>query len=596
MTAAAPKLNRAEWIDAWPKAVALWSRYARLREPVWCDSALEAEREGLGDGIAMIRLDDHRVIVSLPAVERNDLAGHAMAVLAHEAGHHVYAPGDLADQGRMVVRARRALPRFETSVPLVLNLWNDLLVNDRLYREHGIAVDTVYRALGGGSRGELWNFYLRTYEKLWALPSGSLAGSVAATDSQRAMYFSGTLANLPIDVDADASLAARLVRSYSRDFVRGAGRFAAVAYPYLARDYEQERGLAAFLDALQPGAGAGIPDGLAEAEADEEADARHPAREAAKPETGSAAGTGAMSGDTGGRSAGQAREPFQYGEILRAMGIEFDPNEAALRMYRELALPRLVPFPERRTPRSLEPHPEGWDVWEPGEPLDRVDWVRTLSRNPVVIPGLNLMERVEGFMPGPEPAREPMWLDLYVDSSGSMPNPTVNLSYLTLAGAIVALSALRAGARVQATLWSGKREVAKTDGFVDDERAILSILIGSFGGGTQFPLHVLRDTYASRKPTDRPVHVFCISDDGITTMLDDDEKGKPGAVVTMDALEKARGGGTLALNLYGDWKNDKGIVKLNELGFDVVAVRDWESLVAFAEAFARKRYDFKERA
>ena len=43
---------------------------------------------------------------------------------------------------------------------------------------------------------------------------------------------------------------------------------------------------------------------------------------------------------------------------------------------------------------------------------------------------------------------QPLDLDLYVDCSGSMPNPQVNVSYLTLAGAIVALSALRAGARV----------------------------------------------------------------------------------------------------------------------------------------------------
>ncbi|MCX7023002.1 MAG: VWA domain-containing protein [Spirochaetes bacterium] len=571
-----------EWKAAWPGAIAAWSRHARLREPIWCRYRADAKREGLDGGIAMIRLDDHRVVVSIPEIEERGLAGHALAILAHEAGHHVYAPGDLSDHGRMVVRARRALPRFERFVPLVLNLWTDLLVNDRLYRDRGIRIDEVYRTLAVDSSGELWRFYMKTYEKLWVLSPDSLALPGQLVPSSAPAGPAEATVDPEADMDADASLAARLVRSYSREFVRGSGRFAAVAFPYLARDYEQEKGLAAFLDALDPGSGAEPPDGLAEMDPDEEADSRHPARDgesAFKPAAG-----------WKGRGQGQSRDPFTYGEVLRAMGIRISQEDAAIRYYRECALPHLVPFPERSSPRSREPLPEGWDLWEPGEPLDRIDWIRTLTRNPVVVPGLTVLQRVEGFQPGPEPSREPLWLDLYVDSSGSMPNPATELSYLTLAGAIVALSALRAGARVQATLWSGKDEVMKTDGFVADDRSILAALIGYFGGGTRFPLHVLRDSYARRGPADRPVHVFCISDDGITTMLDDDERGTPGARIAAKALKAARGGGTLALNLHGDWKKDRGLLKLSELGFDIVAVKDWESLVAFAAAFARKRY------
>ena len=39
------------------------------------------------------------------------------------------------------------------------------------------------------------------------------------------------------------------------------------------------------------------------------------------------------------------------------------------------------------------------------------------------------------------------------------------ISYLALAGTILALSALRAGARVQATLWSGAGQFETTAGF-----------------------------------------------------------------------------------------------------------------------------------
>ena len=86
-------------------------------------------------------------------------------------------------------------------------------------------------------------------------------------------------------------------------------------------------------------------------------------------------------------------------------------------------------------------------------------------------------------------------LDLYVDCSGSIPNPQQNFSYLALAGAIVVLSALRTGARVQATLWSGSRQFDTTNGFITDEMKLLRVLTGYLGGGTAFPNHMLVDRW-----------------------------------------------------------------------------------------------------
>ena len=104
-----------------------------------------------------------------------------------------------------------------------------------------------------------------------------------------------------------------------------------------------------------------------------------------------------------------------------------------------------------------------------------------------------------GSAEGREPKREPLDLDIYVDSSGSMVDPRRTLSLPTLAGAIICLSALRAGARVQATLWSGAQQFSSTPGFVRDEHAVLGVLTGYFGGATAFPIHVLRDTLERRR-------------------------------------------------------------------------------------------------
>src|SRR5262249_42393242 len=156
---------------------------------------------------------------------------------------------------------------------------------------------------------------------------------------------------------------------------------------------------------------------------------------------------------------------------------------------------------------------------------DEADWLQSVLQSPRVVPGVTTVQRVWGTAEGRERAPVPLDLDLYVDCSGSMPNPQFITSYPALAGAIICLSALRAGARVQATLWSGKMQFQSTRGFVRDEALVLGVLTGYLGGGTAFPIHVMRETYAGRPPGARPVHVMVVSDDGVATMFDDDERG-----------------------------------------------------------------------
>ena len=211
--------------------------------------------------------------------------------------------------------------------------------------------------------------------------------------------------------------------------------------------------------------------------------------------------------------------------------------------------------------------------------------------SPRVVPGMTTVQRVWGTTEGTLPERQPLDLDLYVDCSGSMPNPQVSLSYLTLAGAIISLSALRAGACVQATLWSGKGQYQSTQGFVRDEHQVLGILTGYIGGGTQFPIHLLRETYAARKPHDRPAHILVISDDGVTTMFDKDEQGTSGWDIAAMALGKARGGGTLALNLIPAWEKQYPVLaKARDVGWQLSPISSWEDLLAFARKFSQLTY------
>ena len=577
---------RQSWEAAWPAALAAWSKFTRLRPPHLCLTKTEARKEGLTGSFAMIRLQDQSVVVSLPEVVACHVESFATEVLAHEIGHHVLAPATLTDHARMIARMRWALPTVEQHAPMVANLYTDLLINDRLQRGAGLRIGDVYRSIGtGAGGGAVWALYLRIYEILWSLERGSLGGG--KTDDR---------------LEGDAWLGARLVRSYARDWLDGSGRFAALLLPHLLEDNKSSALIEKLLDTRNAAAG-GEPAGLVEEEAGEREGALHPAQDptlADLPE-GEPADQNDLPGlpikelERNTPARGQAREPFQFGEILRAAGLDISDHDAAVRYYRERARPYLIPFPSRPSPRSTDPLPEGLEPWDIGHALDEADWLQSILQSPRVVPGMTTVQRVWGTSEGHEPKREPLDLDLYVDCSGSMPNPQQLTSYPALAGAILCLSALRAGARVQATLWSGKNQFVTTDGFVRDGDAILRVLTGYFGGGTAFPIHVLRDTYAARKPDARPVHVLVISDDGVSTMFDQDERGASGWDIAAMALKRAEGGGTLVLNLPPTWETRAGPCKdirraRDEQGWQVHRVASLEELVEFARQFSRLRY------
>ena len=572
------------WGAAWPEALAVWSKFTRLRDPNLCASRVEASKQGLSGSFAMIRLLDQSVVVDLPLVTELGLDDYALEVLAHEIGHHILAPGSASDQFRLLARMRRALPTLEQHAPMVANLYTDLFINDRLQRQANLRMADIYRKLEQGrtveakASGGVWTLYMRIYENLWQLEKGELGGGEA---DER--------------LDTDAWLGARLIRVYANDWMLAAGRFATLLLPYLVEDTDALSPSRYLLDTRDAARGCQTY-GAQQIEDDEEDGAIHPVHD--KRISG-------LDGDEPPAEAparqggGQLREPFELGDILKASGVNLSDHEIAIRYYRERALPHLVAFPSRPAPESQEPQMEGLEPWEIGDPLEDIDWLQSVMQSPRPVPGVTTVRRVYGREPARAIDAVPVDLDMYVDSSGSMPNPQAHTSFLTLAGAVIALSALRAGAKVQVTLWSGKNEVMQTPGFVRDEDMILGVLTEFFGGGTCFPIHRLRQTYAAKR--ERPAHILMISDDGITTMFDKDELGNSGWDISAKALAQGGAGGTMALNLERDWEGaaaNKWLQKTyddlkrarREQGWDIHSVERYEDLLDFARAFSRRHY------
>jgi hypothetical protein len=279
---------------------------------------------------------------------------------------------------------------------------------------------------------------------------------------------------------------------------------------------------------------------------------------------------------------------------MKSLGVNLPEKEIVARYYRERALPYLIRFPSRIVQESVDPLPESLDVWEPGSPLQEVDWVETVVRSPHVIPGITTVKRIYGTTEGGAPEREPVDLYLGVDCSGSMGNPAHGLSYPVLAGTIIALSALRAGARVMVCLSGEPGEFHQTDGFIRDEKEILNVLTGYLGTGYSFGVLRLKATFLMAEKPKRPVHILIVSDSDWYHMLGE---VKNGWGIAKEALGIAGGGGTSVLNIWGESGKDKNAQRLVEDGWNVHYVKDWEELVAFAKAFAKAKYeDFAKTA
>jgi hypothetical protein len=255
----------------------------------------------------------------------------------------------------------------------------------------------------------------------------------------------------------------------------------------------------------------------------------------------------------------------------------------------------------REIPQVTDPTLEGLESWDIGSPIQDIDWMGTLLTSPTIIPGLTTRERIYGMAPGTLAEKTPVDLYLGVDCSGSMGNPSKQLSYPVLAGAIIALSALRAGAKVMVALSGEPGRTVTTPGFLRDENLILKTLTDYLGTGTTFGIHRLADTFAAAAPNRRPVHILIITDNDIFSMVDRSADGRQGWDVASDSVKNARGGGTYVLQLPRYLMRQEraqqvipaGEERMIRDGWIVAHVDSMTEMIAFARQFSQASYGKK---
>lgn len=487
--------------ECWPKAQAHWSRFLLLKHPI--DRADQPS-------VAQIDLASRQVMFHGRKIAERNLHDCMEAILAHEIGHHVRYPATLAVQARLRLIEQSILPFKEYSV---INLFTDLLINDALAGVLQEQLIKVYQAFHVDQNWEVdpaYVFYMAVYEELWQREPGELMGP-----GQRPFE-----AAFP-DYRADAQLLAQNL------FHLGPNLFTQYLYfvSIVCRYIEPRRG-------KEPVSGDPYSCKCGEPSDEDWADALTPTpREQEAIRRALAEGW---------FDRQQSKTLDECGTLERRIhglpGANSGPvskvPDVMAAYYRQQAERYLVkPPPQRRVGEAVVP--TTLEEWEPGDAVRDIDWLITLSQRGDVLGAVQPMRRTriaenEGF-------DVPLWqprVEIYLDVSGSMPDPRYHRNAMTLAAQILLTAAIRAGGWARALLYSAA-PVAHWE-WCRSEIELSKFLMHYIGGGTVFPFDVLSKSAVECRG-DQPIRVVITDTD-----FDVNYEQKPEhAVVFTDAVRES---------------------------------------------------------
>jgi hypothetical protein len=471
---------RNELHRCWPLAQAHWSRFLLLREP-----GEDSEQPS----VAQIDLRSRQVTVNAEMILDKGLVDTIEAILAHEVGHHVRFPATMQTHARLRLLERSLLPFDDYSL---INLFTDLMINERLGDRLRASLGKVYRAFtaapafhgeGRWKRDPGFLFYLAIYEELWGLEKGALIGPAEVAYARMFPAYR-----------AEARVLAGNLFALGPNLYTQFLYFLSVMIRYLTPP-----------DDDQPQSSDPLRCGRGEPTADEWAEAVTP----------SAAELDAI------RRAlkdhwfekDQAKRLVRNNRAeTRIAGLPGFGTDAAAEVpeimaayYRQQAENHLVRPPPQRRLGELQV-PTTLEDWELGDPLRDIDWTATLMLRGRDLGGALPLKRVK--VAEEEGLEAPLWqprMEIYLDVSGSMPNPCFAINAMTLAALILATGTVRAGGWVRALLYSSAPVLFWE--WARSETEVSRFLMHYVGGGTEFPFGIL-EASVRECAGDQPIRVI----------------------------------------------------------------------------------------
>lgn len=531
--------------EAWPGAIARWSSFLVLNEP-----ALDAHQPA----VAQIDLSTRCVSLNGQIIAGMGLHDCIPAMLAHEVGHHVSYPGTLQAQARLRLLERMVVPFAEYSF---VNPFTDLMINERLGRtELRAQMVRIYQAgmrrslaedADAWKRDPFFPFYLALYETLWELADGEILGTVAEPFGDQFPHYRAEAAVLTQDL-----------------FVLGPNLYTQFLYflslsiryliPVLAKGTCSEA--AGPVAAEGKGCHCGEPSPAdwahavtpttAETDAVRRAIEKGWFDERQSERLSRATDIDArMSRLPGVGSTDASVVP----EIMSA----YYRHQAERLLFRPPAQPRIG---EAVVPSVLED-------WTPADPVRAIDWLATLTlRGDKLGSAMPLKRLHEAEIEGEDVRFHGTRMEIYLDVSGSMPNPCVTLNAMTLAAQILMTATTRAGGQVRLALYS--HEVIRHWEWSRSEREVSGFLMHYIGGGTAFPFALLEESTsecAGAPPvrvviTDRDFDRNVDSDPRSMSILQQSARASAGLILLQlgrdgDAARKYRAAGMRVVTVTG---------------------------------------------
>ncbi|MEK6558010.1 MAG: hypothetical protein AABZ14_06895 [Candidatus Margulisiibacteriota bacterium] len=452
---------------------------------------------------------------------------YMMMLMAHEMGHHKWIPYDYKTS-MLIIDSVYKVTQDQDRAAHIANVYEDLVINNNLLMERGLPMHMLYLKMTAKNESvsPFWMLYMRTYEQLWPV--------MILSDAHRK--------SIPSGLEADAKTLTSIIRdSEPRNYVSKAHEAAAIINKYYD---DKDKRTPAPLDGEttgkkqsasgQPKSGKPKPSAADKAHQQAKATAKKVAEGMSRKQEQEP-------------GAGTIRSLPEFQDLMQRMGLADNIKEATMDYYLDLAHQYAVQFPSVPRHHGSEIM-EGVADWDPSmDPLERLDMALSLQQG-IVIPGLTTVQRewVEGF--DIKESIEPPDLMLYVDASGSMPNPNGELSPLVLAATIAMESALNAGKQVRACNYDSHRKYTAMETLSDDQRTILQYLLSHnpSESRTTFPFQDLTHIYNHYQ--NEPVHLVVISDNEFLDSLSRDYDGKKGLQIMTDTLLSRKGGGTLFLS------------------------------------------------
>lgn len=561
--------------EAWETAVDFWGIHISLSPPAPL-GALDHEYGGPSDApIAYIDLESRQVVVNFERLRLLGAGDSLTAVLAHEVGHHVEFPRTLGLMAELEVMERRLLPHLDGSL---VNLFLDLQVNEVVGREWADELCAVYRgsaARGSGRPNPVFVFYLTIYEELWGREPGRLVDAVEADELDvsevsawmdeaypgwrgEARLFSQTFFGLPgthLQFVYFCSVFNRYVWDPDRE------EFADVPMVPLGGDAPEPEP-SDYSGAIRSSYSGEIDDAIQEGK---ERGWIRPDEVSDSEEMGGAFGmidalvrTGHGSGEGEFRRALVEREYARLVDRhLFALPADGEPPEAS-----------------KVVPTTVEP-------WEFGENPHRINWIESvLQKGPLA--GAEPM-RFEYRAPEPRGGeRGPRDLEIYLDTSGSMPDPTRALNAMTLAAQILSAAAIRDEGRVRAVVYSAGEPLVSD--WMYDERVARRFLLHFMGAGTQFPFEVLEEWTEDARDATRVI----ISDDGFRQNLRNSARGPS---IVEGAVERSNPLVAMLADWYPESEETPSLLPVGRDRFRLVRVEDVAELSAAASQLADAFFD-----